>query len=296
VNSNFAQGMDFDNEDGTLYAWTYQGGGANQYGTIDLATGALTPLSVDNPQGEFEGATQTTAGPPGPCATTGDIPWVSVSPTAGTTISGATSLVDATFDATGLAAGVYTGTLCVASNDPDEPLVSVPLTLTVNDEPPPPVASIVLTKTVGTDPDVCASTDSIKVDPATEVTYCFTVQNTGNVTLTAHNLEDSELGMLLTGYPFALAPGASTLITVSTVIFEDTTNTATWTAFGEGDVSASDTDSATVAVSGNKLFLPVILYQPDSAAAPAERPEAAAPVALALAPLAALFLHRRRGR
>ncbi|MGH2537056.1 MAG: DUF4394 domain-containing protein, partial [Candidatus Promineifilaceae bacterium] len=27
VNSNFAQGMDFDNEDGTLYAWTYQGGG-----------------------------------------------------------------------------------------------------------------------------------------------------------------------------------------------------------------------------------------------------------------------------
>lgn len=59
VDSNFAQGMDFDNTDGTLYAYTYQGGGANQYGTIDLATGAFTPLAIDNPTGEFEGATQT---------------------------------------------------------------------------------------------------------------------------------------------------------------------------------------------------------------------------------------------
>ncbi|MFZ0547617.1 MAG: hypothetical protein WAM60_19375 [Candidatus Promineifilaceae bacterium] len=62
VNSNFAQGMDFDNDDGTLYAYTYQGGGANQYGTINLATGALTPLSVSNPLGEFEGGTQTVCG------------------------------------------------------------------------------------------------------------------------------------------------------------------------------------------------------------------------------------------
>jgi uncharacterized repeat protein (TIGR01451 family) len=62
VNSNFAQGMDFDNADGTLYAYTYQGGGANVYGTINLATGALTPLASSNPQGEFEGATQTTCG------------------------------------------------------------------------------------------------------------------------------------------------------------------------------------------------------------------------------------------
>lgn len=60
VDSNFAQGMDFDNADGTLYAWTYQGGGANQYGTIDLGTGALTTLASSNPLGEFEGATQTT--------------------------------------------------------------------------------------------------------------------------------------------------------------------------------------------------------------------------------------------
>jgi len=69
VNSNFAQGMDFDNADGTLYAYTYQGGGANQYGTIDLATGALTPLAMDNPQGEFEGTTQTSPPLPAQCST-----------------------------------------------------------------------------------------------------------------------------------------------------------------------------------------------------------------------------------
>jgi hypothetical protein len=64
VNSNFAQGLDFDNEAGVLYAWTYQGGGANQYGTIDLATGDLTPLFSSNPIGEWEGAVQNECIPP----------------------------------------------------------------------------------------------------------------------------------------------------------------------------------------------------------------------------------------
>ncbi len=60
VDSNFAEGLDFDNESGILYAWTYQGLGANRYGTINLTTGALTSLSVNDPLGQFEGATQTT--------------------------------------------------------------------------------------------------------------------------------------------------------------------------------------------------------------------------------------------
>lgn len=59
-NSNFAQGMDFDNTTNQLYAWTYQGGGANRYGTIDLTTGALTTLSASNPTGEYEGAIKNT--------------------------------------------------------------------------------------------------------------------------------------------------------------------------------------------------------------------------------------------
>ncbi len=40
----------------------YIGGGANVFGTVDLATGAVTALATDNPQGEFEGAVQVGAG------------------------------------------------------------------------------------------------------------------------------------------------------------------------------------------------------------------------------------------
>ena len=124
--ANFAQGMDFDNEDGTLYIFLYQGSGANVYGTVDLTTGAVTPLATSNPLGEFEGATQTVAG----CVPS-DYPWLSVNPTAGTTPAGGTSSVDVTFDSTGIAVGTYDALLCVLSNDPDEPIVPVPVTMEV---------------------------------------------------------------------------------------------------------------------------------------------------------------------
>jgi len=72
------------------------------------------------------------------CDAPADIQWVSVSPLTGTTSSGVSTPVGVTFDATGLAAGTYTGNLCVTSNDPDAgtgnetELVIVPLTLTVS--------------------------------------------------------------------------------------------------------------------------------------------------------------------
>jgi len=184
VNSNFAQGMDFDSSDGTLYAWTYQGGGTNQYGTINLATGALTPLSTDNPLGEFEGAVQTTCG-----------------------------------------------------------------------EPQAP--SLVLTKTVGLDPNVCATTDEISIPAGmggTEVTYCYYMQNTGNVTLTFHTVTDTELGVLL-GPDFlaSVGPGAAAWFTTSTVLASPLptftwVNTATWVVRDDtgGSIIASDYDMATV--------------------------------------------------
>ena len=62
-----------------------------------------------------------------------DLPWVSASPAAGTTVPAATTAVTVTFDSTGLVQGAtYTGGLCVESNDPDTPVVLVPLTLEVD--------------------------------------------------------------------------------------------------------------------------------------------------------------------
>lgn len=60
--ANFAQGIDFDNNDGQLYAYIYTGGGTYTYGTFNLATGAIVPLNTNTPPGEWEGATQTTCG------------------------------------------------------------------------------------------------------------------------------------------------------------------------------------------------------------------------------------------
>jgi hypothetical protein len=70
-----------------------------------------------------------------PCAAA-DIPWVAASPTSGTTGAGAATDVDVVFDSTGLNGGVYTGTLCVTSDDPVTPVVGVSLELTVENSAP----------------------------------------------------------------------------------------------------------------------------------------------------------------
>jgi hypothetical protein len=59
------------------------------------------------------------------------VPWANASPAMGSVPPGGTTDMTVTFDATGLAAGVYTGTLCIANDDPAELLTQVPLTVTV---------------------------------------------------------------------------------------------------------------------------------------------------------------------
>ncbi|MCB8916396.1 MAG: proprotein convertase P-domain-containing protein [Ardenticatenaceae bacterium] len=186
----------------------------------------------------------------GPCSAPSDIPWLSLNPTAGTTAPGGTTTVDVTFDSTGYTTGTYTGTLCVNSNDPDTPLVEVPVEMTVQGEVP--VASIALTKTVGLDPMTCATTSNLVVgQPSTVVYYCYTVSNTGNVTLTVHDLLDDQLGTIFTGFAYDLAPGASVDtvaagLTISTTVTGTVTNVGTWTAYVPGGPSATATATATV--------------------------------------------------
>ena len=57
--------------------------------------------------------------------------WLTFDPADGNVLPGDAELVDVVFDATGLAAGVYTTTLEVESNDPLQPVVSVDVMLTV---------------------------------------------------------------------------------------------------------------------------------------------------------------------
>lgn len=65
------------------------------------------------------------------CDQAADISWLGVSPASGTTAPGEDSDVTVTFNATGLEPGQYEAQLCVESNDPQEPRVVVPVTMTV---------------------------------------------------------------------------------------------------------------------------------------------------------------------
>ncbi|MBE2201341.1 MAG: immune inhibitor A [Anaerolinea sp.] len=115
--------------------------------------------------------------------------------------------------------------------------------------PPQGTPIISLNKTVGTDPSVCATGSAISVGPGDEVTYCYEVTNTGTLTLTLHDLEDDQLGTILSGLAYTLDPGDSVFITDTTAITQTTTNVATWTAYNPGPSGViSDTDSATVTV------------------------------------------------
>jgi len=57
--------------------------------------------------------------------------WISVSTTSGAINSGENKIIEVCLDATDLGEGLYQGNLTIESNDPDQPEIIVPVTLTV---------------------------------------------------------------------------------------------------------------------------------------------------------------------
>ncbi|MDV7390120.1 hypothetical protein RZS08_02150, partial [Arthrospira platensis SPKY1] len=85
------------------------------------------------------------------------------------------------------------------------------------------------------------------------------MENTGNVTLNLHDLEDDELGEIFAGLVYALTPGSSVDtvaagLTISATINMTTTNTATWTAYNTGP---TDVVTATASATVNVTPLPM---------------------------------------
>jgi hypothetical protein len=105
-------------------------------------------------QGLFVLQPNLTPPPPGPCSNLSDIPWVSVNPASGVTAVAQQNEIDIVFDSTGWATGSYTGTLCISSNDPDTPLVTVPVTMTVDATVPTTVGLVTVDVTHTFDPGV----------------------------------------------------------------------------------------------------------------------------------------------
>jgi hypothetical protein len=65
------------------------------------------------------------------CQVISDIPWLTTTPSSGTTSANSSSNVNVTFDSTGYASGTYTGILCFSSNDPVTPQIELPVTMIV---------------------------------------------------------------------------------------------------------------------------------------------------------------------
>ena len=125
--------------------------------------------------------------------------------------------------------------------------------------------TVVLTKTVGVNPDACASTQSITIVPGTEVNYCYTLTNTGTVTVSEHSLIDDQLGTLLNDDPYVLPPGATRVFSQTAQVIDDVTNEATWTA-GDGlGNSGVAVDTAQV-----DILLPSISLQKTVGVVPAQ--------------------------
>lgn len=107
--------------------------------------------------------------------------------------------------------------------------------------------SISVEKTVSTDGS-CGTSNTISAPYNSMVTYCYQITNTGNVTYTAHMVEDDQLGTVLPTTGYALAPGEYFSFTQDALFNEESvTNVMTWTAWVSGTtVMTSGTASATV--------------------------------------------------
>jgi hypothetical protein len=152
-----------------------------------------TPGAGWNPLGDDLSMQIIAGGEVVPCDSLSDIPWLSLNPAAGSTGPGGTTTVDVTFDSTGLAAGTYTGNLCVYSNDPDPgpgngtDLVVVPVELVVEEQVDVPDIFV--------DPLAIASTQNTN----TVTNWPLDVENVGTADLNWNIDEDNSLAGPISG-------------------------------------------------------------------------------------------------
>lgn len=128
-------------------------------------------------------------------------------------------------------------------------------------------ASIELTMTLAEDTngmpgDDCGPSDMLTVGEGAEVEVCYYMTNTGSVELNLHDVEDTELGVLLANFPATVGPGASAWFTITVTASSTTTYNGTWTAYNEGPVDvAESTDSATLTVVPASIELTMTLAE-----------------------------------
>jgi hypothetical protein len=121
-NAEWAQGMDFDDSSGTLYLAAYSDAAGAELRIADVNTGATTVVGAF-PEGEVDALAIMGVAP--------DLAWLSEDPVSGSVLPGECVSVAVSFDSTGMAPGGYSARLLVNSNDPHEPRIELPVSLTV---------------------------------------------------------------------------------------------------------------------------------------------------------------------
>jgi hypothetical protein len=189
------------------------------------------------------------------CDDPADISWLDVSPDSGATPGGETDQVEVTLDSTGLAPDTYTANLCVNSNDPDTPVVVVPVTLVVVE--------------VEYGVDLSPATAAAFGEPGETVEYTLTITNTGNVADTFSLMATGNEWDVDLPDDVELGAGESATFTVEVTIPMDAedgdmdTVTVTATSMGDPDESASSELTTTAEVEpepeGTVLYLPFII-------------------------------------
>jgi len=131
--ANYAQSLDFDDYTDTLYyaAFNNSVAQAEMY-TIEPFSGELTELSpIGADPTTIQLAAFAIARRGGVCAYPNEVPWLRFDVSSGSTAAGSSTPVTVTFDASALAAGTYTGNICVDNNDLTRRRADVPVTFTV---------------------------------------------------------------------------------------------------------------------------------------------------------------------
>ena len=95
----------------------------------------------------------------------------------------------------------------------------------------------------------CGTESELAVPAGTQVTYCYTMTDSGDEDVNYHFLDDDQLGSLINHLDREIAPGESLVHTEVAVITETVTNTAQWAALSQGTgVDVWDSDVVVVEI------------------------------------------------